>query len=78
LGTPAGGLTARGASYCKFYQRCPSAMPQCVEDAPPLFQTAPNRITSCYLYRDAPVATAETVAHVFAGGNGAEPRAPSR
>src|SRR5680860_703670 len=54
LGTPAGGLTPTGDSYCRFYERCPSAMQQCVESAPPFFLTDPQRVTACYLYQHAP------------------------
>lgn len=71
LGTPAGGLTPQGPSYCKFYERCPSAMPVCVQAAPPLFQTTPHRVTACYLYQSAPETTAEELGRVFVGsGNG--------
>jgi peptide/nickel transport system ATP-binding protein len=68
LGTPAGGLVPSGPSFCKFYERCPAAMPVCVEQAPPLFTTDPHRVTACYLYRDAPTASAEQLADVFVGG----------
>jgi oligopeptide/dipeptide ABC transporter ATP-binding protein len=44
---------------CRFADRCPYKMPMCHEAKPPLYQTAPNRVTACYLYRESPV-TAST------------------
>lgn len=70
LGTPAGGLTPKGPSYCKFYERCPSAMPVCVQEAPPLFHTTPHRVTACYLYQESPTTTAEELGKVFVGSGG--------
>jgi hypothetical protein len=43
-------------------------MPMCVEQAPPLFQTDPRRVTACYLYRDAPAIKPEELVSVFANG----------
>jgi oligopeptide/dipeptide ABC transporter ATP-binding protein len=54
LGTPVGGLTPTGPSFCRFHNRCPYAMPECVEHDPPLFVTAPRRATACYLFKGAP------------------------
>lgn len=54
LGEPVTGLAPSGPSYCRFYARCPWAMPTCVEQAPPLFRTEDDRATSCYLYETAP------------------------
>jgi oligopeptide/dipeptide ABC transporter ATP-binding protein len=54
LGRPAADLTPAGDSFCAFHTRCPYAMPICVEQAPPLFRTSPHRVTSCYLFREAP------------------------
>jgi oligopeptide/dipeptide ABC transporter ATP-binding protein len=61
-----GTLTPTGETYCKFCQRCPSVMPVCVEEAPPLFRTDPHRVTACYLYKQAPVISSEDIATVFA------------
>ena len=69
LGRPAGELKPIGSSYCKFHDRCPSAMPMCVEQAPPLFQTDPRRVTACYLYREAPAIKPEELIGVFANGH---------
>lgn len=67
LGTPAGGLTPTGDSYCRFYERCPSAMQQCVEHAPPFFQTDPQRVTACYLYKNAPALAPGELSGVLKG-----------
>jgi oligopeptide/dipeptide ABC transporter ATP-binding protein len=40
---------------CKFADRCPSAMPACLQAQPPLFQTDWHRAVACLLYHDAPV-----------------------
>ena len=52
LGTPTGGLTPTGDSYCRFHERCPYAMPECVEQDPPFFRTSPRRATACYLFEE--------------------------
>ena len=40
---------------CRFAARCPAAMPQCWEQAPPLFQPDEHRVVACYLHEsDAP------------------------
>jgi peptide/nickel transport system ATP-binding protein len=54
LGAPANGLPPTGETFCKFHERCPFAMPICVEKAPPLFRTDPDRVAACYLHREAP------------------------
>jgi peptide/nickel transport system ATP-binding protein len=66
LGRPSGELKPSGDSFCRFHERCPYAMPICVEQAPPLFQTDPRGVTACYLYREAPVVPTEAMASVFA------------
>jgi len=35
---------------CKFADRCPQRMDRCLERHPPLYQTEPHRVVSCYLY----------------------------
>jgi oligopeptide/dipeptide ABC transporter ATP-binding protein len=67
LGEPVTGLEPSGPSYCRFYQRCPWAMPVCVEQAPPLFRTAEDRATSCFLYTEAPAIESEQLNDVLAG-----------
>ena len=36
---------------CQFTDRCPHAMDICIQ-APPLYQTAYNRVVSCHLYKE--------------------------
>lgn len=67
LGQPAPGLAPAGNSYCAFHARCPYAMPVCVEEAPPLFRTAPHRVSACYLYREAPTLAGERMAEIVGG-----------
>jgi oligopeptide/dipeptide ABC transporter ATP-binding protein len=50
---------------CRFADRCPSAMPQCLATAPPLFRTAPNRAVACYLQEQAPALPEGEVATVL-------------
>jgi oligopeptide/dipeptide ABC transporter ATP-binding protein len=52
IGRPAGELGQIGERYCQFHDRCPYAMPMCIQNAPPLYHTHPNRVTSCFLYRE--------------------------
>jgi hypothetical protein len=42
-------------------------MPVCVEQAPPLFRTAPRRASACYLYREASALAAERMGEVLGG-----------
>ncbi len=62
---PAGIGTPNTAS-CKFTDRCPYAMPMCIERHPALFQTDPRQVAACYLYRDAPALAPEDLTSVFA------------
>lgn len=39
---------------CRFAERCPSAMPRCASDAPPLFRQAADHAVGCFLYDAAP------------------------
>jgi oligopeptide/dipeptide ABC transporter ATP-binding protein len=54
-----------GRKGCRFADRCPYRMPMCDEAMPPLFQTAPHRVTACYLYRESPATTSTTLEQVF-------------
>jgi oligopeptide/dipeptide ABC transporter ATP-binding protein len=54
------------AVSCRFANRCPHAMPRCIEARPPLYQTNPDRAAACYLYDDAPALDAGGVDQVFA------------
>ncbi len=35
---------------CKFYSRCPDAMPVCVSEPPPLYKVGDQQYAACYLY----------------------------
>ena len=37
---------------CKFANRCPHVMERCQTQQPPLYQTEPRRVVSCYLYQE--------------------------
>jgi len=54
------------AASCRFVERCPYAMPMCVEQHPPLYRTDPHRVAACYLYRDAPTIAPTELPMVFA------------
>jgi oligopeptide/dipeptide ABC transporter ATP-binding protein len=58
LGTPVGGLTPTGDRFCRFHERCPYAMQQCVDADPPFYRTAQRRATACYLFQQSPEAPA--------------------
>jgi peptide/nickel transport system ATP-binding protein len=51
---------------CKFAGRCPEAMGMCLERHPALYQTGPDRVSACYLYRDSPELAAPSIDAVFA------------
>lgn len=65
LGDPAKGLLPMSESYCRFHERCPYATEECVQQMPPLFQTDPGRVTSCYLFKDSPSLPPEGLADVL-------------
>jgi oligopeptide/dipeptide ABC transporter ATP-binding protein len=44
-------LKPEGDHFCRFYDRCPMAMPECVQTTPPLFLTGGRRATSCFLHK---------------------------
>jgi oligopeptide/dipeptide ABC transporter ATP-binding protein len=54
------------ATGCKFADRCPMAMAQCLTAVPPLFRTAPSRAAACFLYKNAPALPAGEVEAVLA------------
>ncbi len=68
---PSGIGTPTDAS-CKFTDRCPYAMPMCIERAPPLFQTDLRRVSACYLYRDAPTIIPEDLPSILASTSGGD------
>ena len=69
LGEPVTGLEPAGPHYCRFYQRCPWAMPACVEQSPPLYRTAQDRATSCFLYTASPAIESTQLNDVLVGSD---------
>jgi peptide/nickel transport system ATP-binding protein len=68
LGSPSDvSAFAKGPTFCKFHQRCPFAIAECVAQAPPLFKTNPESVAACYLYRDSPSIANDQMADLFAG-----------
>ena len=61
-------LAPTGTSFCAFHERCPYVMPACVEQAPPLFRTASQRVSACYLYQSAPAIAGERLQEVLGEG----------
>ena len=55
----------RGKGACRFADRCPAAMPTCLQEMPPLFQTEPQRAVACFLHDTAPILRAEEMDHVL-------------
>lgn len=51
---------------CKFADRCPYVMDMCAQKVPPLYQTDPHRIVSCFLHREAMPAVSSDVTTIFA------------
>lgn len=68
LGEAVTGLTPAGDRYCRFYDRCPYAMQECVESDPSFFLTDPRRATACYLYKEFPASPAGDVNAVLHEG----------
>jgi oligopeptide/dipeptide ABC transporter ATP-binding protein len=54
-----------GRESCKFANRCPAAMTQCLQQAPPLYQTDPQRAAACFLYEGAPALQTEEMNRVL-------------
>lgn len=48
-------------SGCKFAGRCPSILPICHDQPPPIFRTDERRGVACFLYQDTPVMTAHEI-----------------
>ena len=55
----------RGLASCKFADRCPVATDKCLQQAPPLYQTDPQRAAACFLYDQAPVLNTEHLDNVL-------------
>jgi peptide/nickel transport system ATP-binding protein len=48
-----------GPKACKFVDRCPAAMPKCMQETPEAYQTEAGRVVSCFLYEGSPVLPAD-------------------
>lgn len=57
----------RGAHFCKFVDRCPAAMTQCLQRTPPLYQTDAQRAAACFLYEGSPVLETAEMDRVLRG-----------
>jgi peptide/nickel transport system ATP-binding protein len=57
-----------GQASCKFADRCPVALAKCLQQAPKLYQTDPQRVAACFLYEQAPVLGADNLNGVFRSG----------
>ena len=51
---------------CKFADRCPKVMDICHRQTPPLFQSRPHTVASCFLYQDSEVMENPDIASIFA------------
>ena len=51
---------------CKFANRCPYVMPECLQAPPPLFRTDDGRAVACNLYKDSPAVTGREMAESLA------------
>ncbi len=56
---------SRPNAGCKFAPRCPHVMETCWDNVPPKYTPDSQRLATCFLYRDAPVAPSEDIAKVF-------------
>lgn len=59
-------VSGTGDEGCKFANRCPHVMTQCVQKSPPLYQVNPTRASACFLHQDAPVLPREEIDRLFA------------
>jgi oligopeptide/dipeptide ABC transporter ATP-binding protein len=50
---------------CRFAPRCPYVMEQCWKEPPPKYRLDPDRMATCFLYRDRPISPEPDVAAVF-------------
>ncbi len=57
--------SAAPARGCKFADRCPVAMPQCLTAAPPLYRTDPHRTAACFRLADRPILPPEQLEKVL-------------
>ena len=53
---------------CRFADRCPVSLPVCLEQAPPLYRTAPRRIAACVRLNNDPVLPSPDISEILARG----------
>jgi oligopeptide/dipeptide ABC transporter ATP-binding protein len=51
---------------CKYADRCPFVMSECLQVRPPLYRTDEDRAVACYLYKDAPEVSGKEMAETLA------------
>jgi oligopeptide/dipeptide ABC transporter ATP-binding protein len=59
---------------CKFADRCPVAMPQCLTAAPPLYRTDPRRAAACFQLSEWPTLAPEQIGEVLVPDRMPNPR----
>jgi len=55
-----------GGSGCRFADRCPNVTAICRTAVPPLYRTEERRAVACYLYKEYPEVTSETISKSYA------------
>jgi peptide/nickel transport system ATP-binding protein len=50
---------------CRFAPRCPYVMEECWSTIPPLYQVDPDRVASCFLYKEHEALPSERIGEVF-------------
>jgi oligopeptide/dipeptide ABC transporter ATP-binding protein len=68
---PEGVPSAHG---CKFADRCPVAMPQCLTAVPPLYRTDPRRAAACFRLSEWPALPPEEIGEVLAPERAPQPQ----
>jgi oligopeptide/dipeptide ABC transporter ATP-binding protein len=57
--------SGRRSDGCPFAPRCPYVMEECWGTMPPLYRPNPNRVASCFLYKEHPAISTEEIGTVF-------------
>jgi peptide/nickel transport system ATP-binding protein len=65
-------------SGCRFAERCPSAMPRCLEDPPPLYDLGNDQATRCYLHDTKPILHDSELSRLLEGASGSSAGDSSR
>lgn len=58
--------TVKEVHGCKFANRCPFVMPECLEVAPPLYRTDDDRAVACYLHKSSTPVSGKEMAESLA------------